>query len=192
MHRVVAIGFALLTALAVAGSSAIDANELEGRPEFADGTDLGYFIWRDDGDRWHVRWTTRGQQHRFSGAVTATGGDLKSLKRIDVEQESRIVGRTPTRVAVGPRGRAHVVGGHAVVATRTEDRIDKEDDNRIVFVSRTTDEIDGFDFRVDGDVTELRFNLEIDGRWLPRQVVYGARNQNAEVLPLVVALGPEE
>ncbi len=82
--RMFAVLFMLLLAISpcVSGQS----NIFEGRPAFAEGADLGYYLWKD-GDNWHVRWTTRGQMRRFTGFVEATGGKLKSLKRIDVEKE---------------------------------------------------------------------------------------------------------
>src|SRR5436189_1075643 len=77
----------------------------DGRPAFKEGSDRAYFVWRD-GDRWHVRWTTLGTERTFTGTVRALGGDLKDLKRIDVDEELKVVrpGR-PARVVRGPRGR---------------------------------------------------------------------------------------
>lgn len=161
----------------------------EGKPAFAEGVDLGYYIWRD-GDTWHVRWTTRGQVRQFSGSVASEGGELKSLKRIDVESERRVLypGRAP-RVVYGPRGRGHVRRGRGpVVVQREEDKIEKDGDNRIVFLARTNDDIDGFDFKVDKNVGALRFVLEIDGRQMPQRVELGRNNKKAERLPLRVRL----
>jgi hypothetical protein len=161
----------------------------DGRPVFSQGTDLGYFIWRD-GDTWHVRWTTKGQKRRFSGAVETTGGKLKSLKRIDVESERKVLypGR-PGHVWVGPRGRVHSRRGRApVVAERKEDKIEKDGDYRIVFSSLTDDDIDGFDFKVDNETGLLRFMLQIDGRPEAQRVELGKGNVRAERLPLVLAL----
>jgi hypothetical protein len=161
----------------------------EGKPIFAEGADLGYYIWRD-GDTWRMRWTTKGQMRRFSGSVVSEGGELKSLKRIDVETERRVLypGRGP-RVVYGPRGRARVGRGRApVIVERNQDKIEKDGDNRIVFIARTNDDIDGFDFKVDKKVKSLRFVLEIDGQQLPQRVEIGKNNQKAQSLPLVVRL----
>lgn len=179
----------LISMLGLLPSVKAQAEMFEGKPTFAEGADLGYFIWRE-GDTWHVRWTTRGKMRQFSGSVVSDGGKLKSLKRIDVESEQRVLypSRAP-RVVYGPRGRAHVRGGRApVVVERKQDKIEKEGDNRIVFLARTDDDIDGFDFKVDDKVASLSFSLEIDGRQVPQLIETGKRNQKAESLPLRVRL----
>jgi hypothetical protein len=165
------------------------AEIFEGKPTFAEGTDLGYYIWRD-GDTWRIRWTTRGQVRRFSGSVVSEGGELKSLKRIDLETERRVLypGRAP-RVVYGPRGRARVGRGRApVIVEREQDKIEKDGDKRIVFFARTDDDIDGFDFKADKDVRLLRFVLEIDGKQVPQRVEIGRNNRRAQNLPLMVRL----
>ena len=161
------------------------ADQFEGRPAFAEGVELGYYIWHDE-DGWQMRWTTKGANRRFTGSVTAEGGSLKSLKRIDVEDERRVLypGR---RVVVGPRGRAHVAPGRAVVVG-AQDRIDKEGDNVIVFSTLTSSDIDGFRFRVDDKVTTLRIVLSIDGSPRPQLVEIGRNNVRPGALPLVVRL----
>jgi len=179
----------LISMLGLLPSVMAQAQMFEGKPAFAEGVDLGYFIWRD-GDSWHIRWTTKGQMRRFSGSVAAEGGELKSLKRIDVESERRVLypGHAP-RVVYGPRGRAHVRRGSGpVVVERDQDKIEKDGKNRIVFLARTNDDIDGFDFKVDKKVDVLRFVLEIDGRQMPQRVEIGKNNQKAESLPLRVRL----
>jgi len=150
---------------------------------------LSYYVWRD-GDKWSLRWTTPGKLRNFRGAVTADGGKLKSLKRIDVESESRVLypGRAP-HIAVGPRGRVYRRGGAPpVVATRMQDKIEKDGDNRIVFNARTNDDIDGFDFKVDERVTALRFVLEVDGVMRPALVELGRNNAKPAGVPFVVKL----
>ena len=163
--------------------------KLDGKPSFAEGVDLGYYLWRE-GDKWSIRWTTMGKMRHFTGAVTAEGGDLKSLKRIDVESETKVLypGRAP-RVAVGPRGRVYRRGGRApVVTTREQDKIEKDGDNRIVFNARTNDDIDGFDFKVDKKVTSVRFVLEIDGQFRPQFVATGKDNAHPASVPFVIKL----
>ena len=175
--------------LVVPNRGAAQAEMYDGRPAFAEGVELGYYLWRD-GDKWHVRWTTQGLMRNFVGSVTAEGGKLNSLKRIDVEAESRVLypGR-PRRVVVGPRGRARVRGGRApVVVTREQDRIEKDGDHRIVFAARTNDDIDGFNFEVDPHVATLRFVLNIDGRAMPNVIEVGQHNQKPGPLPLFVRL----
>ncbi len=166
-----------------------EVSHFEGRPTFAEGVDLGYYLWHDE-DGWQLRWTTRGAMRRFTGTVTSEGGDLKSLKRIDVETERRVLypGR-PARVVVGPRGRAHVAPGRGpVVVTRDQDKIEKVDDHTIVFSTLTNDDIDGFRFRVDDKVQSLRFSLQIDGSPRPMFVEVGSENWKPGKLPLLVQI----
>jgi hypothetical protein len=161
----------------------------DGRPAFSEGADLGFYVWRD-GERWHVRWTTKGVTRRFTGSVVADAGELKSLKRIDVESESRVLypGR-PRHVVVGPRGRARVTRGRApVVVRRDQDKIEKDGDDRIVFNALTNDDIDGFDFTVDRETAELRFVLDVDGRPAPNIIEVGRNNEHPRRLPLLVQL----
>ena len=179
----------LISMLGLTPAAMAQSEMFDGKPTFSEGADLGYYIWRD-GDTWHVRWTTRGNMRQFSGSVISEGGELKSLKRIDVESERRVLypGRAP-RVVYGPRGRAHVRRGRApVVVERNQDKIEKDGDNRIVFLARTNDDIDGFDFKVDEKVGALRFMLEIDGKQMPVAIEIGKNNQKAQSLPLIVKL----
>jgi hypothetical protein len=182
------VGVLLVAVFVPLASAQLEPEAFNGRPEFSEGSDFGYYIWRD-GKTWHVRWTTMGNMRRFHGSVTAEDGKLTSLKRVDVESESRIIrsGRPP-RVVVGPRGHAHVRGGQApVVATREQDKIEKDGDNRIVFNART-DDVDGFDFEPGERVSSLRFVLEIEGKSYARNVEVGRNNRKAPKLPLVVRL----
>ena len=179
----------LLSVLVLPAKALAQADLFDGKPAFAEGGDLGYYIWRD-GSRWHVRWTTKGKLRRFTGSVLAEGGKLKSLDRVDVESERRVLypGRAP-HVVYGPRGRAHVRGGRApVVVERKQDKIEKDGDHRIVFVAETNDDIDGFSFIAEEKVSSLRFVLEIDGRFAPQLVEVGRNNRKAPNLPLVVRL----
>jgi hypothetical protein len=181
--------FLAVACLAFANDARAQAEIFDGKPDFAKGSDMGYFIWRD-GDEWHVRWTTKGEMRRFSGSVAAEGGELKSLKRIDVETERKVIrpGHAP-RTVIGPRGRVRVRGGRPpVVAEREQDRIEKDGDNRIRFLARTDDDIDGFDFKVDSNVTSLRFALAIDNQARAQQVECGRENRKAPSIPFTVRL----
>lgn len=176
----------MLTSLAMAQS----ASTFDGKPDFSKGDEISYYVWRD-GDEWHVRWTTNGTAHRFNGSVMAEDGELKSLKRIDVEAESKVVrsGRAP-HVVRGPRGRVvGVRGGRApVVVNREQDKIEKDGDKRIHFLSLNDGDIDGFDFKVDKNVTSLKFALEIDGKSAPRRIEIGKSNAKPSGDPFSVSL----
>lgn len=176
----------MLTSLAMAQS----VSTFDGKPDFSKGDETSYYVWRN-GDEWHVRWTTNGTAHRFNGSVLAEGGELKSLKRIDVEAESKVVrsGRAP-HVVRGPRGRVvGVRGGRApVVVNREQDKIEKDGDKRIHFLSVNDGDIDGFDFKVDKNVTSLKFALEIDGKPAPKRIEIGNSNSKPSGDPFSVSL----
>jgi hypothetical protein len=177
--RALVIAVLALSALSTERAAAADAAAFDGRPAFAEGSDKAYFVWRD-GKKWFVRWTTQGKERRFSGNVTAEGGDLESLKRIDVDEERKVVaaGR-PARVVRGPRGRTHVRPGRGpVVTTRDEDKIEKDGDRRIHWAAKTDADIDGFEFKIDDKVTRLRFVLEIDGESRAADVEIGKDNKH--------------
>ena len=175
--------------LTVSPNALAQADKFDGRPAFAEGIDIGYYIWRE-GDKWLVRWTTKGPNRKFTGSVVAEGGELRDLKRIDLDEERKVLypGRAP-HVWVGPRGRAHAGGGRApVVVEKKQDRIEKDGDHRIVFAAITSSDIDGFNFKVDSKVTTLRFVLEINGRQMAQKVEFGKDNQKPSSLPLVVRI----
>lgn len=185
--RIIVLVF--LSSLVMLPSALAESDMFEGRPVFAESTDLGYYVWKE-ADKWKVRWTTMGPMRRFSGSVVAEGGDLHDLKRIDLESERRVLypGRAPN-VWVGPRGRTHVGGGRApVVVERKQDVIKKEGDKTIVFAAKTAGDIDGFDFKIDKKVTSLRFVLDINGKQMPQRVEVGKNNQKLTSLPFVVRI----
>jgi hypothetical protein len=166
------------------------AGRFDGRPTFSEGDALGYFVWRD-GDTWKVRWTTFGAKHRFSGRVVVEGGDIRSLKRVDVDTERHVVrpGRAAHLVR-GPRGRVvGVAGGRpAVVASRVEDRIEQENEHLIRFNTQTDDDLDGFDFKVTDGTRAVRFMLEIDGVVRPSEIEVGRSNFTPDAEPVVARL----
>jgi hypothetical protein len=129
------------------------AARVEGEPKFSDGKALGYFVWKD-GETWKLRWMTFGAEHRFSGRIVVEGGEIRSMKRIDVDTERKVIapGRAP-RVVRGPRGRViGRAGGRApVVASREEDRIEQETEQVIRFSTATDDDVDGVNFELQGN-----------------------------------------
>jgi len=184
MTVVILTGLLLAAAPFVFQAAAMDEDMFLGRPEFKEGRDLGYYVWRE-GDLWHVRWTTFGARRHFTGHVLALGGKIFDLNRIDVEVERKVIRPgLPPRVVRGPRGRAHVVRGRPpVVKTRAEDHIRMENEQKIVFSCFTDDDVDGFNFRVGPGAETLRFLLEIDGKSKPEYVEVGKANITPELDP---------
>jgi hypothetical protein len=186
LTTVFAIGFA-----ATASAQTLAAR-FDGRPTFKEGKALGYFIWRD-GDTWKLRWTTFGAEHRFSGRVVVEGGSIASFKRIDVDEERRVIrpGAAP-RVVRGPAGRVRGVrpGRAPVVAERTEDRIEQENEGTLQWLTRTDDDVDGIDFKVTESSVVIRFNLMIDGEAKPAEVEIGKENFKPNENPIRARLKP--
>jgi hypothetical protein len=184
--------FSLLVAISPVASAQTLAARFDGRPEFKEGKALGYFIWRD-GDTWKLRWTTFGAEHRFNGRIVLEGGELKSFKRIDVDEERRVIRPgAPTRVVRGPAGRVRGVrpGRAPVVAERTEDKIEQEDERTLLWLTKTNDDIDGVDFKVSESTTVIRFNLMIDGEARPAEVEVGKENFKPNENPVRARLKP--
>lgn len=174
--------FALVTALSLITTRVVAAQtavaHFEGRPTFKDGKALGYFIWRD-GDTWKLRWMTFGAEQRFTGRIVVEGGTIASFKRVDVDEERKVIrpGYAP-RVVRGPRGRVRDVrpGRAPVVAERTLDRIEQLDEVTLQWLTQTDDDVDGIDFKVTASSQVIRFNLMINGEAKPAEVEVGKEN----------------
>jgi hypothetical protein len=192
MRRIAVSVFTLLALIAPIASAQTLAARFDGRPEFKEGKAYGYFIWRD-GDTWKLRWTTFGAEHRFNGRIVLEGGELKSFKRIDVDEERKVIrpGAAP-RVVRGPAGRVRGVrpGRAPVVAERTEDKIEQEDERTLLWLTRTNDDVDGVDFKVTESTVVIRFNLMIDGEAKPAEVEVGKENFKPNENPVRVRLKP--
>jgi hypothetical protein len=162
------------------------ATRFDGRPTFKEGKALGYFIWRE-GETWKLRWTTFGAEHRFTGRVFVEGGDIASFKRIDVDEEIKVVRPgAPPRAIRGPAGRVRGVrpGRAPVVTEKTLDKIEQEDERALQWMTQTDDNIDGVDFKVTGSAVVIRFMLQIDGEPKPAEVEIGKENFKPNELPL--------
>jgi hypothetical protein len=171
--------------ISAAAAADVGVERFDGEPEFKQGEDLGYFVWRDD-NTWKIRWTTFGADHRFMGRVVVEGGEIESFKRIDPDTERRVI-RPGTPSHVGPRGRVYP-GRAPVVQTREEDRIEQESETMIQFNTRTNDDIDGFNFEVTPQATRIRLQLGIDQQPRPEEVEAGAENFKPNQHPLVIVL----
>lgn len=192
MRRTALSVFTLLALIARLAGAQTLAARFDGRPEFKEGKAYGYFIWRD-GDTWKLRWTTFGAEHRFNGRIVLEGGEIKSFKRIDVDEERKVIrpGHAP-RVVRGPAGRVRGVrpGRAPVVAERTEDKIEQEDERTLLWLTRTNDDIDGVDFKVTESTVVIRFNLMIDGEAKPAEVEVGKENFKPNENPVRARLKP--
>src|SRR5207249_10892010 len=111
-----------------------------------------FIIWRD-GNQWHIRTTTAGQMHNFTGRIVANvdrysgrnSGRFSSIKRVGLEnadEVSRDYSRRTFRLDRGNRG--------------------------LSFNFTTAGSMDGVDFSSDADT--LTFDLSMDGRNTPQNV----------------------
>lgn len=116
----------ILTGLAL-GQAGLDP---DGRPNLKAGEGIGYMIWRDQKNVWHIRWTTGGKRRLFSGTVTPLGGSFVGAKKIGFENREDSANLSPQEI----RFLAHAAGGG--------DGIDFGLDGRVQRVR--------FDLRIDG------------------------------------------
>lgn len=72
LRNVLLLAALLSFCLALAAQGRFQERYWEGRPDFTKGEAKGYFIWNDM-EGWHVRWTTEGKKHRFSGTISCDG-----------------------------------------------------------------------------------------------------------------------
>ena len=97
-------------------------------------------------------------------------------------------GEERAHVVRGPYGRVHGVapGRPARVVEKTQDHIVMDGDRTIRFDTRTEDDLDGFDFKVENKVTALRFVLRINGQPAPKVVEVGRNNAHPAANPFIV------
>jgi hypothetical protein len=186
MRRHILVTTLFLLGVPALMSGQTPATRFDGRPVFKEGKALGYFIWRE-GETWKLRWTTFGAEHRFTGRVVIEGGDIASFKRIDVDEEIKVVRPgAPARAIRGPAGRVRGVrpGRAPVVTEKTLDKIEQEDERTLQWMTQTDDNIDGVDFKVTGSAVVIRFMLQIDGEPKPAEVEIGKENFKPNELPL--------
>ena len=90
MRKIVALIFVIVALVWVGNAFAvplgqeyelISPNPLVGTPIYTPGTDLGYFIWTDDLERynWHIRWSGAGPNADFSGTIALSGSVFDTI-----------------------------------------------------------------------------------------------------------------
>jgi hypothetical protein len=94
---------------------------LHGQPDMGAGDGVGYWLWKDDKGL-HLRTTTRGQEHVFSGTIrTAPESSFEHVTEVRFEDTAQ-----------------------------NHDRMVQADDDLIRFRFHTWDGTDGVDFQLDG------------------------------------------
>ncbi len=73
MKKMVSIWILALCVVAISSTAFAWSPRVEGRPDIYDpGEMMGYFVWHDH-HGFHVRTTTRGSEHHFSGEISTNG-----------------------------------------------------------------------------------------------------------------------
>ena len=60
-----------------------------GKPHYQPGVDLGYFIWKQSGDLWQMRWSADGITRSFEATLT-TDGQFKEVSSINFESNDEL------------------------------------------------------------------------------------------------------
>jgi hypothetical protein len=111
-----------------------------------------YIIWHADGE-WHLRTRSGTDLHTFRGTITAIDGKVLQVSSFE-NLEGKGGKKSPDR------GKLNDVK------------------DRIAFEFRTGTGEDGFDFKLDGDVTALEFDLKIDEKPAFETVYLGKKAAN--------------
>jgi len=126
-----------------------------GKPEdYAPGSAPRFFVWNDSAG-WHIRTTTPGPVHNFSGSIRTEKGRLTNVKGIGIEEP-----KTVTKQKISKTGSAKLVE-----KTTKGDRAALTADGReLEFSLQTKRNDDGIDFQASPEAESLNFTLHIDGK----------------------------
>lgn len=128
---------------------AIDPN---GRPEGLEpGKLVRWYLWHTE-KGWHLRTTTKMQEHHFEGKITVKGGKVRDV---------------------------HVSQGDKKIEKNDSWKLSNND--RVLTIDfKTKGGMDGFDFGVGGKADEIEFSLKIDGKDEPKHIFIGKGNEHPE------------
>ena len=59
------------------------------KPLVIPGASIGYFIWKDSGDKIHIVWSGDRKDKNFSGIIK-TDGDFSAVEKVGIETEDKI------------------------------------------------------------------------------------------------------
>ena len=109
----------VLAALAMASAAVAAPKEYwRGRPDFAAGETRGYFVWQDD-EGWHVRWTTKGGAHIFSGTATCDG-EFMHFKSIGKEKNDLVRKDSNNRIKFDAKSEGAIDGFDFALSPSTQ------------------------------------------------------------------------
>ncbi len=176
-RNLLAIALAVLLLAAFGGTAGAWPSEIEDRPfRFASGGGApGYYAWHD-AHGFHLWMLPGSGSHTFMGTIR-TDGRFVGIRghHLDgaesFQSYPEISGRPWFEVA-------HPAGEAGFVAPGREAECSP---SRIFFKFTTADAADGIWFQVSGNATYIGFDLQMDGRGLPRnQIWYGGSSWHPE------------
>jgi len=142
--------FVICPCVSPAVETAVDCLE---KPKFEDEPSMGYYIWRDKDDVWHVVTVTKEIMTEFEGEITVTRGKIEELNLPDEKKmdDDAVVVENNSRV--------------------------------IEFHYMTDEEQLEFEFEVAGDAECVNFDLKINRKRRRQYIFLGERKVNPRNLP---------
>lgn len=140
----------ICTVTGLAVDAAVDCLE---KPKFEDEPQMGYYIWRDKDDVWHVVTVTKEIMTEFEGEITVTRGKIEELNLPDEKK----------------------MDDDAVVLT--------DNSRVIAFHYMTEEEQLEFEFEVAGGAECVNFDLKINRKRRRQYIFLGERKVNPRDLP---------
>ena len=150
MAAVLAGVLAICPCAGLAVDTSVDCLE---KPKFEDEPSMGYYIWRDKDEVWHVVTVTNEIMTKFTGEIKVTRGTIEELNLPDEKK----MGKNDV-----------VLGGNNRV---------------IEFSYLTDEEQLEFEFEVAGDAECVNFDLKINNKRKRQNIFLGERKVNPKKLP---------
>ena len=123
------------------------------KPKFEDEPRMGYYIWRDKDEVWHVVTVTNEIMTEFSGRIMVTRGKIEELE-------------LPDEKKMGP-----------------DDVVLEDNNRVIEFSYITDEEQLEFEFEVAGDSECVNFDLKINRKRERQNIFLGGKKVNPSKLP---------
>lgn len=112
-----------------------------------------YAVWYDDSG-WHFRATSAKDGQRFTGTVAAVGGKFASIKLASTTTKSPPAKKKGAEPPALPGFEGKTVDVKFTLAKGSES---------------------GFDLKLDGDATGIKFELKVDDKEAPELILIGAK-----------------
>lgn len=168
-HFTSLVFFGLLALFAVVAQPALSQDKKKkgpidpnGEPKgFHAGETARYAVWHSKRG-WHVRTTTAGKKHHFTGKIHVDGGTIESIHSAHLEAKGKLQDHWKVNAAR----------------------------NTVEFDFRTDSGVDGIDFTVSASAKTIRFNLHIDGKQPEERIYIGQKGQHPRDDPFTLPAHP--